>query len=260
MRKIEKPTTIPIELVEVNSLIANDLYTKKVSFKWRDEHYNIPIKKELKDIYHNKCGYCEIFLVEYDCDEKFSIEHFRPKEHYYWLGAEWTNLFPACNKCNNNKGSEFTLQIEYNRVKKENAPFDNLGNIISLKCLASNKELLDEQPLCLHPELDNPLEYFEINANGEIIIKSNLNKFENRRAEEMRAKFLGNKYLENKRKPVINDTQKLLRSIVENFIQCSSTPPTNGEFALAFFPFFKKLFITQHTGHVHKNKTVYSVP
>jgi uncharacterized protein (TIGR02646 family) len=246
MRKIEKPKTIPTKLVKIHSLIANDLYVKKEIFKWRGEYYSDPIKEDLEKLYHNKCGFCEIKLQdENDGYDKFTVEHFRPKSHYYWLGAEWTNLFPSCKRCNENKDDYFPLQFEMKRVKKENAPFDSVGNIIFSECLASSKSLLYEQPLYLHPELDNPLDYFEINVDAEIIIKSSLDKFHFRRAEEMRSKFLGNKYLENKRKPIINHAKALLRSIVENFLEYSSNPPTNGEFSLAFFPFFKKLFITQ---------------
>jgi 5-methylcytosine-specific restriction endonuclease McrA len=93
-------------------------------------------RKSIKDDYfiaagppfYGKCAYCEAPIRDYQPGD---VEHFRPKagvsdengqavflfdeegqvqvgadgkpvEHpgYYWLAYEWTNLLPACAKCN----------------------------------------------------------------------------------------------------------------------------------------------------------------
>jgi uncharacterized protein (TIGR02646 family) len=59
----------------------------------------------LEALFHRKCAYCETPLPE----RLWPVEHFRPKgrvaerpDHpgYYWLGYEWTNLYPSCSSCN----------------------------------------------------------------------------------------------------------------------------------------------------------------
>ncbi|WP_338792403.1 HNH endonuclease [Bernardetia sp. MNP-M8] len=243
MRKVNKPSEIPTKLLKVHNLIAEELYVKKDKFDWRDEHYNTPIKEELRDkIYYKKCGYCEIKLVEYKCDEEFTIEHFRPKKHYYWLGAEWTNLFPVCSKCNNNKGDEFSLQLEYSRIKKEYAPFDSNGSLIFSKCLVDSDELLSEKPLYLHPEIDEPLHFFEVNKDGILYLKNDLDKFEQRRGKHMLDKLLETERLEHARKKVIDKAKEQLEREIRNFIEYSSNSQDNTQIKLSFFSFFKMLF------------------
>ena len=90
-----KKNKIPDSLVLVQKTIAKELFEKKENFKRKPKHYSTPIKQELKKLYNNKCAFCEVELSESDTDNKFTVEHYRPKDHYYWLGAEWTNLFPT---------------------------------------------------------------------------------------------------------------------------------------------------------------------
>lgn len=104
MISINKTEQIPSELIRIQDEIADQLFLKKDKFKWETSHYSVPIKQELKSIYNNKCAFCEVLLTEDSTDNKFTVEHFRPKEYYYWLGNEWTNLFPTCKGCNQNKG------------------------------------------------------------------------------------------------------------------------------------------------------------
>jgi hypothetical protein len=84
------------------------------------------VQQALKDLYHNKCAYCE--SPEFEPQ----IEHYRPKKGlmkknsalewkkvtthkgYYWLCYEWSNLVPTCSKCNGfrGKGTKFPLLDE----------------------------------------------------------------------------------------------------------------------------------------------------
>lgn len=123
------------------------------------------VQQALKDLYHNKCAYCETKL------HYITIEHYRPKagcryydsterkfkdvkktenreeiKHlgYYWLVYDWNNLVPTCSGCNDTafaKGVKFTLLNENSRVY-------NHSSDISV-----------ENPHLLHPEIDNPENY-----------------------------------------------------------------------------------------------------
>ena len=51
------------------------------------------IQKRLNKIYYTKCAYCEKSLL----DSPKHIEHYRPKNIYYWLAYSWDNLFLSCD-------------------------------------------------------------------------------------------------------------------------------------------------------------------
>ena len=63
------------------------------------------IQKRLKKIYHLKCAYCEQKLL----DAPKHIEHYRPKDTYYWLAYSWDNLLLCCGGCNSSKGTRFAI-------------------------------------------------------------------------------------------------------------------------------------------------------
>ena len=75
------------------------------------------IRKLLKRLQHNKCGYCE------SKTSPGRIDHFRPKgavrqskgsdrvhPGYYWLAYRWDNLLLACEDCNLKKSDCFPLE------------------------------------------------------------------------------------------------------------------------------------------------------
>lgn len=66
------------------------------------------VKQALKDMFHNKCGFCEC-LREYP-----QIEHFNPKDSYPELCFNWENLISACEVCNGAafKGTKFPLAAD----------------------------------------------------------------------------------------------------------------------------------------------------
>lgn len=131
----------------------------------------------LKEIYKNKCAYCEK-LCYYP-----RVEHFRPKGRviglqplrhgYYWLCYEWTNLLPACHECNSieAKGDKFPI----NGVRKNTHPvvgnppiFDPTQNVFN------SNYLTDEDPCYIHPEYcDNFWDHFDFERDGRIVGLSN---------------------------------------------------------------------------------------
>ena len=63
------------------------------------------MRSALRELFVNKCAYCESSLVGGDMD----VEHYRPKggvsevpDHsgYYWLAYDWENLVASCSFCN----------------------------------------------------------------------------------------------------------------------------------------------------------------
>lgn len=66
------------------------------------------VKQTLKDMFHNKCGFCEC-LREYP-----QIEHFNPKDSYPQLCFDWKNLISACEVCNGKafKSTKFPLAAD----------------------------------------------------------------------------------------------------------------------------------------------------
>lgn len=242
MIKIDKKGT-PEALETVQKEIQAELFLKKEKFKWETRHYSDPIKKDLYDLYHNKCGFCEIKLTNYDLENKFTVEHYRPKAYYYWLGAEWTNLFPACQKCNGNKKDDFPLYDNFKdkrKFEKGKVPFNDKEQLIAENCHVSY--YASEQPLFWHPEVDDVRNYIEFGTSGQVIIKEGLDKFREAQANEMSSKkFIGRSSLEEKRKRQIIDMQKRLMITLESVIPTLGVKYSDRDIKLAFSDFFSSL-------------------
>jgi len=130
---------------------------KKGSLKWT-----------LKQIYHEKCAFCESYIK----NEVGDIEHFRPKNasknqskkcdktySYYWLAFSWDNLLPCCGRCNGLKSNCF--DIEGNRIEYNNEELADLHN--KLEAYA-----VKEKPKLLHPEYDRFEDDIRFTKYGEI--------------------------------------------------------------------------------------------
>lgn len=238
MIHIEKPKTAPKALQQVQSQIESDLLSQKTKFKWTNNLYSDPIKKELKELYHNKCAFCQIELRETDTEAKFTVEHYRPKTYYWWLGNEWTNLFPTCRKCNDNKKNDFPLRNEIKRITT--VPLAGSA-IDKIQCSSEHQTLLSEDPFFLHPEVDLPEKYFEFKSDGSVNIAQVLNGWEQSRAKKMIDKFLGIPSITEKRLCKIQEFQNDLSRAVCNFLQICGNNYDEKHIKLAFNPFFEKL-------------------
>ena len=65
------------------------------------------VRAALEELFHGKCAYCGGII-----GATWDVEHFRPKgrvherpEHpgYYWLAYAWSNLYAACQHCNQHR-------------------------------------------------------------------------------------------------------------------------------------------------------------
>lgn len=118
------------------------------------------VLEKLEESYLGKCAYCE----EYTNPD---VEHYRPKgrveedkQHsgYYWLAYEWSNLLPACELCNRKGAKHDKFQVQGIRVTQPTLNANGEPNLTTF--LANSPTLLAERPDLLHPELDEPKEYF----------------------------------------------------------------------------------------------------
>jgi uncharacterized protein (TIGR02646 family) len=113
------------------------------------------VQKALNDLYHLKCAYCEQKLL----DSPKHIEHYRPKDIYYWLAYSWDNLLLWCGSCNSAKGRKFEIldsKVEYDGEAFEN--IHGLGKSYDKK----------ENPLIINPEQDDVLELITFDVDGKI--------------------------------------------------------------------------------------------
>jgi hypothetical protein len=154
MIRISKPHKAPKVLTTKGKAKtkANIALTKTGSNNFdfdRQIYAHKSVKKALIDAQHDKCFLCEskISHIAYG-----DVEHFRPKAGYrqsassslqkpgyYWLAFEWSNLFFACQLCNQLfKKNLFPLADPQTRVT---SPKDSLQK---------------ETPLFIDPSSDDP--------------------------------------------------------------------------------------------------------
>jgi uncharacterized protein (TIGR02646 family) len=125
------------------------------------------VKNALQKAQHGKCAFCEseVSHIAYG-----DVEHFRPKAGYrpgpsnplvrpgyYWLAYEWTNLLFCCQLCNQRfKGNQFPLIDDMQRAKSHH---DDIKN---------------EQPLFIHPAIDDPSDFLEFDEHYLCAIDDNV--------------------------------------------------------------------------------------
>jgi len=133
------------------------------------------VTTELKAVYNKKCAYCESFSEHVAA---LQVEHYRPKAKvddkqtpspngYYWLGCEWSNLLLACSKCNGRSAKANNFPIQGPRVYDAN-PIDEQGDLDRNNLFANKAPLIEEKPLLLNPEIDNPEEHLTFQYLGKI--------------------------------------------------------------------------------------------
>lgn len=116
----------------------------------RDGIYNDGrVKDRLRADQHDKCCYCESYFSSTSYGD---VEHFRPKggyqqdaadalhkPGYYWLVYRWSNLYFACQLCNQRfKGNYFPLRLPAGRAQSH-------ADVLSF-----------EQPLLPNPATEDP--------------------------------------------------------------------------------------------------------
>lgn len=136
-----------LEIIENDGYIDENKYNSR--YKKKD------VKISLSRIYNNKCAFCEQRV------EQSHVEHYRPKNKYYWIAFSWDNLLFACSVCNQNKGGNF--EIIGSTIKFENTE-DNIKNIN----ISSDKQDASEKPKMVNPEITNPKGLITFEKDGKI--------------------------------------------------------------------------------------------
>jgi len=171
--KVNKPTKLDNEQIAKKLLKIKD--EGKPGEKINDLYNDDDVRNALNQLYHNKCAYCEGLTNT----AKFTsrIDHYRPKngikgvtnhKGYYWLGYEWTNLLPTCEKCNIKKSNQFPLKDETTRITDN---LKNEGFLLNNEFVLENftiSKLTKEQRLLLNPEIDEVEKHLYFLPNGEV--------------------------------------------------------------------------------------------
>ncbi len=195
MAKIDKSS-----VVLTNSIIERlDKATKKVILDKANKvnhdfdsgvYRNNEIRDKLLKLYDNCCGYCQVtFSTRLKGD---TIDHYRPKSYYYWLGYDWNNLIPICEACNFSKSALFPLIDETKKVKNH------------------TEAIAQEQPYILNPEQDDYDEYIEYLPNGRVIGIDTLGRGE----KTIQSCDMNDEKLIERRKKKIIDPIEIHRNIV----------------------------------------------
>ncbi|TAD96948.1 MAG: hypothetical protein EAZ97_13135 [Bacteroidetes bacterium] len=202
--------------------IDNDYYNKSLSHLEKLYANNHSKNIDGQIIFIPKCAFCE---SKDNGTSKFEIEHYRPKKEvtedknhngYYWLAYEWTNLLiscPYCNRGTNAKHNKFP--IIGNRIYSENYLINKHFDIDSFN-LEKLQEL--EQPLLLHPEIDNPISHLIFKNNGKILGISQ------RGRATIRICNLNRSLLKSRRWKKIKTVHKSLKLLIEDYLVKKITP------------------------------------
>jgi uncharacterized protein (TIGR02646 family) len=124
------------------------------------------VKNALLKAQHDKCCFCEskVSPIAYG-----DVEHYRPKAGYrqnaddtlgrpgyYWLAYEWSNLLFCCQMCNQ-------------RFKRNLFPLVDPGR----RAETHHGDLSSEQPLFLHPGIDDPALFLDFREEYLFAIDEN---------------------------------------------------------------------------------------
>ncbi|MCP4106649.1 MAG: hypothetical protein GY749_14115 [Desulfobacteraceae bacterium] len=81
---------------------------KKERYLIVNNHRHPEIQDAVIQLTEGKCAFCEGYIEAIDYT---NIEHFYPKKLYPKFIFKWSNLFPACRKCNIPKGTTDTRKL-----------------------------------------------------------------------------------------------------------------------------------------------------
>jgi uncharacterized protein (TIGR02646 family) len=185
--KEDKPPILVNEAEKEHNL-AHDFYfsaiylsdPNKPGFDKFNAYSHKSVKDALERLFNQKCAYCETQVtVGHDIEK----EHFRPKAMvienskelkpgYYWLSADWNNLFLSCDHCNQIRVEHETQYGTVLKLGKGNQfPLSIKRKVDFLSRFDSSDEPFR---LLINPCIDDPEEYFMFDKNGSISPKPKL--------------------------------------------------------------------------------------
>jgi hypothetical protein len=171
MIQVTKPAKAPAVLVTKGKpkrrahIAAYNRGARTFSFDSKIYRHNT-VKEALIKAQYDKCFLCESKITHISFGD---VEHFRPKAAYrqsvsdplqkpgyYWLAYEWSNLFLACQLCN---------QL----FKKNLFPLANP----SARAISHRHKVAREKSLFIDPSVENPEEYISFRKEVPYPINDN---------------------------------------------------------------------------------------
>lgn len=104
MIRLTRPPA-PTELSEEVATTLTERYLVTRDPVWHTAY----ITGTLRTMSHDKCCYCECGLAS--GGSYMEVDHFFHKDRYPERVVEWTNLLPACKRCNTSKGTHDVGQL-----------------------------------------------------------------------------------------------------------------------------------------------------
>ena len=206
---------IPAKLNYANDPLLSaysNLLLLKNKHKFKSSIYRKGSLVKLKEIYKDKCAYCETMT---SAGAELRVDHYRPKDKvkedvthltgYYWLSYEWSNLILACEKCNRSKSNKFPISHLGTRLYEPIVVAGTTTPDITT-FIITHKSLSDEEPLIINPEIDiNLTDWFVFLPNGEIKAINNNEKV-NKTIDVCKLN----------RVPLVLDRKKIVSDITDN--------------------------------------------
>lgn len=127
--------------VRENKSAFDIFFKQKNSNKWKI------FKDDFLILSGSRCPICEHDISNYD-----DIEHFRPKNYYWWLAYDYINYAPYCKLCNST-------------YKRDNFPLNNPSKKVNFTKI---NKINQEKPLLFNPLKDNLFELFQIKLETQL--------------------------------------------------------------------------------------------
>ncbi|WP_213778448.1 HNH endonuclease [Caballeronia sp. dw_276] len=108
MRKLVRPDSP--RCLSINAAQWTEVYLARrrempaARFTWRGSKCYASMRDDLFRMTRDHCAFCD---GPVNLESRATVEHFRPKSTFPELAYTWTNLFPCCDKCQQNKGEHF---------------------------------------------------------------------------------------------------------------------------------------------------------
>lgn len=102
------------------------------------------VREALRRVQAGRCAYCATRTVESTFD---AVEHYRPRNGYWWLTWTWQNLWLACTVCQG-KSNKFPVEAGTTRLDEPTA--EDMQTAFALSA---------ERPMLLDPARDTPQDH-----------------------------------------------------------------------------------------------------
>ncbi len=192
------------------------------------------ILAELKEMFANKCAYCEYPIVGHPVE----IEHYRPKgafrlengelseKGYYWLGAAWDNLLPSCIDCNRERfQARHPNDPLFGRQPRQKAGKQNHFPLADpAKRWKDRKAPNEEEPLLLDPCRDQPEQHIDFTDDGIPIPRLTEAGHSMRGKTTIEVCGLWRDMLVRQRKEVLQDLERQLLDTIQAIRHIHATP------------------------------------